>query len=68
LKKHAVNVQRQTICFATPIAQIINNYLEDAGVNILVSCFPQQERGLGSVFKLPLRLSHPCEEEIRRIL
>jgi hypothetical protein len=52
----------------TPIARIIKNYLEVACANFFVSCYPQQEKSWDEVLKLPFRMSHPHEEEVKTIL
>ena len=41
LQKYANNLHSQNICFVTPIAKIIKNYLQGASINFFVSCFPQ---------------------------
>ena len=54
--------------FQTPMAQLIKNYLSKAINNYFVSCYPQEERGIDEVLKLPLRMSQPHEEQIKAIL
>ena len=68
LRKHALSLERRSISFGTPIAQILDNYMQEAVVNVLVTSYPQQERGLLEVMRLPVVLSQPCEQELRRIL
>ncbi len=46
----------------------MKNYLAKAKGNFFVSCYPQQDKSLEEVLKLPLRLSHPHEQEIENIL
>ena len=70
LQKNAekTNLHEQDIRFQTPVAQIIKNYLKDARNNYFVSCYPQEDRKIEDVLKLPIRMSQPHEEEIKTIL
>ena len=56
------NLHQQNIMFQTPMAQLIKNYLSKAINNYFVSCYPQEERGIDEVLRLPLRMSQPHEE------
>lgn len=67
INKHS-RTQQQHICFNTPIAQIINNYLEHSAANLFVSCFPQEGKELAEAMKLSLRLGNPHEKEVKDIL
>jgi hypothetical protein len=67
INKHS-RAHRHTICFTTPVAQILNNYLQNAALNLLLTAFPQHDRDLPEVMKLSLRLGNPHESEIRQIL
>lgn len=59
---------RPSICFATPLARIVSNYLERSPLNLFVSALPQPEKELSEALRLPLRMGHPREEELRSIL
>lgn len=58
ISKHS-KAHRHTICFTTPIAQILSNYLQQAALNLLLTAYPQHDRDLHEIMKLSLRLNNP---------